>query len=64
MEIRKMAGWGLILLAVVKVLQAIHLQTMLGESMNTLSAVVISLLFAAGAAFLWLNKVPWRSETR
>jgi hypothetical protein len=63
MEIRKMAGWCLILMGVVKVLHAIHLQTMMGQSVNTLSAFVISLLFAVGAAFLWLDKVPWRSQT-
>lgn len=63
MEIRQMAGWCLILLGAVKVLHAIHLHTVMGQRAGTLSIVMISLLFTAGAAFLWLRKAPRRSQT-
>ena len=63
MEIRKMVGWCLILLGVVKVFHAIHLQAVMGQKMGTLQIVMISLLFTVGAAFLWLNKSWRRSRT-
>lgn len=62
MEIRKMAGRCLILLGAARVFQVVHLQATTGQSPGTLSAVVIALLMTAGAAFLWLDKVPWRSQ--
>lgn len=63
MEIRKMAGWCLILLGVVRVFQTIHLQTVKAEGVGPISVALISLLFTVGAAFLLLNKAPWRSQT-
>lgn len=64
MEIRKMVGWCLILLGVVKVLHAIHLNATTGHSVGTLSIFMISLLFTVGAAFLWLNRAPCRSHAQ
>jgi hypothetical protein len=64
MAIRKMAGWCLILLGAVRVFQAIHIYTTSGHSLGTISAVVISLLLTAGAAFLWLDRAPWRAQAR
>jgi hypothetical protein len=63
MEIRKMAGWCLIVLGAAKVLQAIHLHAAPGQQMGPLSVVMISLLFTVGAACLWLNRAPWRSQS-
>lgn len=56
MEIRKMAGLCLILFGVINVLQAIHIYGRYGRGISTTQAFVTSLLFTAGAAFLWLNK--------
>jgi hypothetical protein len=56
MEPRKMAGWCLILFGVINVLHAVHLYATMGRGMTTLYALITSLLFTAGAAFLWLNK--------
>lgn len=64
MGIRKMAGWCLILLGAVKVFQAIHIHATSGRSLGAISAVVISLLFTSGAAFLWLGRAPWRAQVR
>ena len=63
MEIRKMAGWCLILLGIVKVLHVIYLQTVTGHRAGALYAIMISLLFTGGAAFLWLKSAPERSQT-
>ena len=60
MEIRKLVGWFLLVLGAAKVFQAIHLQSAAGRSADALSAVLISLLIAGGAALLWLDKAPWR----
>jgi hypothetical protein len=58
-----MAGLLLILLGVVKVFQAIHLQTVTGESVGMLYAALMALLFTAGAACLWLTRVSRRTES-
>ena len=55
-----MVGWLLLVLGAAKVFQAIHLQSTAGRGVSALSAVIISLLIAAGAALLWLDKAPWR----
>jgi len=56
MEIRKMAGWFFILMGVIRVLQSIHLHRAIGQEISTFNAILISLLFTAGAAFLWRNR--------
>ena len=56
MEPRKMAGWCFILFGVIHLLHAVHLQATTGRGITTLYALITSLLFTLGAAFLWLNK--------
>ena len=56
MEIRKMAGWCLIIFGVINVLHAIYLYKLLGQSMSTLYTFITALLFTIGAAFLWLPR--------
>lgn len=56
MEIRKMAGWFFILMGVISVLQYIHLHRITGQGISTFKAILISLLFTIGAAFLWRNR--------
>lgn len=56
MEPRKMAGWCLILFGVINVLHAVYLHGTQGRGMTVLYALVTSLLFTLGAAFLLLNR--------
>ena len=56
MDVRKMAGWCLILFGVINVLHAIYQHETFGRGMTTVYALVTSLLFTAGAALLWLKK--------
>ena len=56
MDVRKMAGWCLILFGVINVLHAIYQYETFGRGMTTLYALVTSLLFTGGAAFLWFKR--------
>jgi hypothetical protein len=56
MNVRKMAGWCLILFGVINVLHAIHLNARMGLGVTTFYTFITSLLFTTGAALLWLNK--------
>lgn len=56
MDIRKMAGWCLILFGVINLLHAINTHATMGREMSVPYIFLTSLLFTAGAAFLWLKK--------
>lgn len=56
MDVRKMAGWCLILFGVINVLHGIYQYETFGRGMTTLYTFVTSLLFTCGAALLWLKK--------
>ena len=62
MEPRTMAGWCLILFGIINVLHAVNIYTTTGRGMTVLYTLVTSLLFTAGAAFLWVNKKGRRSS--
>ena len=61
MDIRKMAGWCLILFGVINVLHGVHQYATFGRGMSTLYVFVTSLLFTGGAALLLLNRKAARS---
>lgn len=56
-EIKTMAGWCLILFAVINVLHEIHLTSVGRGQPGIAYALATSILFTAGAALLWRHKI-------
>jgi hypothetical protein len=56
MKIRKIIGWGLILLSLVGISYAINQQTGMGHNIKALHQAGILSTLISGANLLWLNK--------
>ena len=62
MNLQKMLGWFLIVMGLVQIFRAIHLNTNYGREVGSFYVFVTALLFTAGAA-LWWRALRVKSKT-